>query len=402
MFKRLTETVPDGEINPQTTEDKKENLLRSCYETLIHLGDLSRYRATELNETKWGPAIKYYRVAETIMPNNGTSWNALAVISKQNHDPFLTIYNVYRSLSVEYPFPSGAANLKLEFNKLHEKHASVTATQVPQDAPKDWRYRFAMLHASCYSSDAFRDHEQLELEFLEQVSLELQAHPSQSLLKESCMLNIAAQSYAAGFPKGKCNSVVLSTCSYMVKEMRNAQRSLPRLQRLNLKTFGQILQSSVSHLEHQSHSNWLGEIVRNVASRLSDVVQRALPPLRLYSIWFLKEMVSFTTIADEAISDLTKDVLRQYVHTLNSLISTFPIDQLPRIEYLLDEDVDSMNFLPFSAEICRARYMSNGILKPKPPSTFRYSTTEEMLGRVRDFVEDGLRLAELRVGSALM
>ena len=43
----------------------------SCYRTLIRLGDLSRYRTTELEDPdkrRWGPAVGYYSLAGEIWP----------------------------------------------------------------------------------------------------------------------------------------------------------------------------------------------------------------------------------------------------------------------------------------------------------------------------------------------
>lgn len=51
---------------------------------LICLGDLSRYRANHLQLTDYTEACKYYQRAQELVPNNGTPYNQLAIVSIYN------------------------------------------------------------------------------------------------------------------------------------------------------------------------------------------------------------------------------------------------------------------------------------------------------------------------------
>ena len=93
----------------------------SCYQTLIRLGDLSRWRETQLatKYRNWGPAIGYYELANRIYPDLGTSHNQLAVIAQNDGNYFDVIYHLYRALAVAEPCLGSKTNLQIHFKKNH-------------------------------------------------------------------------------------------------------------------------------------------------------------------------------------------------------------------------------------------------------------------------------------------
>ena len=94
---------------PKTAEESlRTRILQSCHATLIRLGDLSRYRETELvaKDRNWGPAIGYYDLAMVIYPASGASHNQLAVIALADGNHLRATYHLYRALSAHEPHPS--------------------------------------------------------------------------------------------------------------------------------------------------------------------------------------------------------------------------------------------------------------------------------------------------------
>lgn len=87
---------------------------------------------------------------------------------------------------------------------------------------------------------------------------------------------------------------------------------------------------------------------------------------------------------------------KSYANTLTLLASTFPVDDLPAIDYLLEEDEDTLGFKPLANESTMRRYYreGSGIRKPKyhDHGIGTHHSSIEMLGRIRDLLLDGLQL----------
>ena len=172
---------------------------RSCYETLIRIGDLSRYRSTELAENKREPARSCYVQATRVFPNVGTAWNSLAVLNKQQDDHFSAIYYVYRSLVVDEPFPDGSGNLDLGFKAIRRKHDSRRGSYELKDI-------FTAVHASCYDGQAFENYGNLQATFLSLLEHHLAVPPETSTMitiEKICLTNMAALYYVENREAGK-------------------------------------------------------------------------------------------------------------------------------------------------------------------------------------------------------
>ncbi len=201
---------------PVLANDHLHDLLRrSCHSALIHLGDLSRYRETELQskERNWGPAKGYYDLATAIDPSSGASYNQLAVIALDDGDHLRAVYYLYRALMVENPFPTARGNLVLEFKKILDRQKKQTLIP-PQDAGKPgvglqaW---FVVFHASCYKGIEFKERGDLENEILSQLAVDLKERPLDSTLSKFTLINIAAEHLARQRREGKLHDRVFCT-----------------------------------------------------------------------------------------------------------------------------------------------------------------------------------------------
>lgn len=95
-------------------------LLRSVHSSLVFLGDLSRYREGDEQDSpkNWGPAIGFYNLAKKLVPELGSPHNQLAVIAKIGHSAFSFTYHLYRAVTVAEPFPESAKNIEIGVNKI--------------------------------------------------------------------------------------------------------------------------------------------------------------------------------------------------------------------------------------------------------------------------------------------
>lgn len=188
-------------------------MLQSCHATLIRLGDLSRYRETELvsKDRNWGPAIGYYDLAMVIYPASGASHNQLAVIALADANHLRTTYHLYRALSAHEPHPTAKNNLEIEFRKVMNAWAKRELIH-PEDAGIPGRALvpwFVYLHAQCYKGTDFPEHDELESEVLSQLAVDLKEHSLEGTLQKFCLINIAAEDLARKNSNGKLSDIVV-------------------------------------------------------------------------------------------------------------------------------------------------------------------------------------------------
>lgn len=184
--------------------------LLSYHQTLIRLGDLSRWRETQLvtKNRNWGPAIGYYDLANIIHPDSGASYNQLAVISLVDRNHLQATYHLYRALAVLEPHPSAKGNLEIEFKKINDawskgKSIVLNADQTSQGSDRTLIEGFIRLHAQCYNGADFADHDELESDLLGQLAVDLKERSLEGTLNKFALTNIAAEYFASIRLRGK-------------------------------------------------------------------------------------------------------------------------------------------------------------------------------------------------------
>ncbi|KAI2794043.1 hypothetical protein POX_a00633 [Penicillium oxalicum] len=381
-FESLSSTSPAA-----ITPDLRLRILQSCHATLIRLGDLSRYRETELASSKrnWGPAIGYYDLASVIYPASGASHNQLAVIALADGNHFRATYHLYRALSAHTPHPSAKGNLEIEFKKVMNAWAKRELIRpedqgVPGKALAPW---FVYLHAQCYRGHDFPEHEELESEVMSQLAIDVRERSHEGTLQKFCLVNIAAEDFA---------------------RTRSSEESVSNarmfFQRINVKTFFTLLQVLLVELERfagEESSNG-DQAPKNGPDKITVVARRILPALRHYSSWLLVTSDYLLASKEEQDSSLAiqiQEFWKIYAGTLTLLASTFDVVHLPEVDYLLEEDEESLGFAPLDQPATSRRYVGQGDrLKPRmnDPGVERSHPNIEMLYRIREFVIDGLDL----------
>ncbi|KAF2792551.1 hypothetical protein K505DRAFT_52114 [Melanomma pulvis-pyrius CBS 109.77] len=384
-------------LRKRISSSLKHQVLESCHQTLIQLGDLSRYRETELVEKdrNWGPAKGYYDLAAEIYPDSGHSHNQLAVISREDGNHFRSTYHLYRSLASRKPHPLAKQNLELEFKKiisawnkgeLINNHKSPDGSTAGR-ALVAW---FIRLHSKCYKGQEFAQHDELESEVLSHLAIELKERPLDHILQKIILINLAAEYFA--------------TVQMQAPEPpENIMRTYFYYLRLNVKTFFTLLQVLQLELERLSegddvtHQN--GDRTLHLSDKITAVARRILPGLRLYSTWFTRYWnVLNANVADTLTTVEVQELWKAYAATLTLLASSFPADQLPPDNYMLEEDTETIGFQPLvSPETMKLWYNNTDTdttMKQKWSDLERNHPNIEMLMRVRDLLVDGLTLMQ--------
>ena len=196
----------------EPSDQETQLILESCHATLVRLGDLSRYRETEIQskQRNWAPAVGYYDLAAAIKPSSGASHNQMAVIALADADHMRALYHLYRALSVQDPYPRGRENLDREFKKIFDRKSKDqlfprSSQHQPGDVLQAW---FLYLHARLDAGVNFLEHEEVENEVLTNLSVELKERSLDGLLNKFTLSNVAAQHLASNEAAGEHSNTI--------------------------------------------------------------------------------------------------------------------------------------------------------------------------------------------------
>ncbi|KAH7080828.1 hypothetical protein FB567DRAFT_551621 [Paraphoma chrysanthemicola] len=369
-------------------------VLQSCHQTLIQLGDLSRYRETELveqgKERNWGPAKGYYGLAAELCPEQGHAHNQLAVISREEGDHFRSVYHLYRSLASKIPYPQAKLNLETEFKRIisaWEKGQTINnhKSSDGNNAGRALITWFVRLHSRIFKNEEFAAHDELEGEVLSHLALELKERPLDSILPKIILINLAAEYFA---------TMQMQSDS----PPENIFRTYFYYLRLNVKTFFILLQVLQPELERISEAD---DVTRNgdrptqLSDKITAVARRTLPGLRLYSTWFLRYWpVLNANIAETLTIVDVQELWKAYAATLTLLASSFPVSELPVENYMLEEDTDTIGFQPLISPDTLKTWYDGDSMKQKWTDLERNHPNVEMLMRAKDLLIDGLFLSQ--------
>ncbi len=208
------------QLSTLTADDKVKvsaktahDILLSCHATLLHLGDLSRYRnVLRTKDRSWQSAITHYELANDLYPDSGNAFNQLAVISLSDGDHLCAVYYLYRALAVSEPNSMAEGNLVIEFKKIlsewesgNRRSGSGSTGQSMRSADTattltSW---FVRLHAKLYKGQDFPSHDELENEVLSQLSVLLKEQSLDGVLDKFVLINMAAEYFAGVRLNGK-------------------------------------------------------------------------------------------------------------------------------------------------------------------------------------------------------
>ncbi|EER27270.1 hypothetical protein D8B26_005826 [Coccidioides posadasii str. Silveira] len=344
-------------------QELRNTLIESCYSTFIRLGDLSRYYQTELvadpKRREWNHVVNYYALAGSIKPTSGIFHNQLAIIARAEADHLQATYYLYRALCATESHPTAPGNLEIEFRKILNAWSNGKLAQ-SKDEKESLISSFTFLHAMCYKGVDFAERDDIENEVLDQMAIQLiEGSLDGDLLQKFCLVNIAAEAHARTKPDTNGNAPTFFL-------------------QLNVKTFFTLLRVLLAEVE-----------------KLSKPICQILPALRNYSSWLVvNSFILVSKARDSPLGVQIKEFWKIYANTLTLLTSSFSVPDIPYLDYLLQEDRDTLGFSPLMQDGKSPRYVDEqGNIKPRsigPASVDRVKA--EMLFRVRELVTDGLDL----------
>lgn len=181
----------------------------------------------------------------------------------------------------------------------------------------------------------------------------------------------------------------------------NNQNALLQFMRINVKTFTTLLRTFNDDLRSMKVASGNEEEDVDLVKRLTPIARRVLPTLRLYGIWLLPATPLLAGVAEYEILKAAVDSFWHiYAQTIDLMAAVFPIwdlDDLEALGYLLEEDADTLAFLPLvddkTQKVWRDK-QTDGV-KPKwsDQGVAQASVEHEMLARIKDLLADGVSLA---------
>lgn len=165
---------------------------------------------------------------------------------------------------------------------------------------------------------------------------------------------------------------------------------------MNIKTFFRLLQILQPELETLSDGDDVKKQTAPQNDKVTAVARRVLPALRLYSIWFSRNwhFLNATNLADTLTTVDVQELWKAYAETLTLLTMTFPPQELPLDDYLLEEDVETIGFQPLFGDDTRRFWYNGEQLKKKWSDPGRSHPNIEMRMRIRALLIDGALLAK--------
>ena len=171
-----------------------------------------------------------------------------------------------------------------------------------------------------------------------------------------------------------------------------------------MKTFFTLLQIFSAELERTAGEDADNTSTASASKKISVVARRVLPALRHYSSWLLCVYDDLLMAAQKGANESPlavqiRELWEVYANALTLLTSSFDVVHLPEIDYLLEEDEETLGFAPLAKDATSRRYLdaANGVQKWRMDDggvggVERSHPSVEMLYRIRELVIDGLDL----------
>ena len=202
-----------------------------------------------------------------------------------------------------------------------------------------------------------------------------------------------------------CHNILLIIAG---SEQGEVHLLVPRayLLKLNVKTLDTMLALFSNELDKMNSPAYgfnVPSLPRKADDKVSVVMRRLLPSLVNYSSWLLTVAPGFTnhTSGDgpfpHAFANNVTGLWTTYAKVMSKLVNMFQPGDLPEIDYLLEEDEETIGFKPFQNRRLRSRYILGNHRKPDSGSVARHHPSKEMLGRVRRIITDGQQLVSMEV-----
>ncbi|KAI1085865.1 hypothetical protein F5B20DRAFT_567685 [Whalleya microplaca] len=383
-------------------------ILKSCQITLVHLGDLARYRCQLSDKPKgdrgksdkrsrpiFEQALEYYGLANIIDPEDGSAHHQLAVLYQLPGQHLDIVYHFHRAISIAKPHELGLGNLEREFKSLENPSSARRGPgkdrKDPSEAMISW---FVRLHAFFFQGEQFSQQSELEEEVLHRIEIAMKSDGDEALLRKMILINIAAYDVATEKVKAAWTMTGSQSCQFLLRFNIRTILALLRLLKTAL-----LDESAVTPIADSGSKDDESTVC------FSQRLLKLIPLFRVYMAWICisgTDLVKYQAYLEPYV----RDVYRFLADTLTLLNGR--IDQshpTTSSKYLLPEDNEALGLRPFCDPelplFLQAEAVLDSDLLPKKPKVRKprqqvfgrqYNPHTETIWRIRDIAFCGILL----------
>ncbi|CAK9786482.1 hypothetical protein CC85DRAFT_326070 [Cutaneotrichosporon oleaginosum] len=417
--------VPEAEEGdePPLSREEAEKKLGLVYKGLICLGDLERYKeqysekarrdardGVAQRDAKFDRAVMYYEVGRGLQPDNGMAFNQLAVIDGYLGDHFHCTYHYFRALAVRQPFPGGEVNLERVLKRAFDRWrvARHEGDASPADGLEAFRRDLLVICAILFLKASTSHVSHMSNVLCEQFARSLRARklPSETIVKTTamaigshwyCRLDASRGGPAAGADPAE---TAKAERRRLVEDL--SLRFLFTVYTALVSVTAVEVEEALAARAGEDESAIADEddddvdTVLALAARITAVVRRILPSLRIMSRW-LKSHLEYVNRAAHGSNPELRSTIEtfwtEYKRLMLGLARLFPLVQLPSLDGPLEEDVDMRGFLPLR------RGNAEESVEPQRADVH---PNEEQLMRIADLLVDVKLLMQTEAGASVL
>jgi len=170
--------------------------------------------------------------------------------------------------------------------------------------------------------------------------------------------------------------------------------------RLNVRTFNALLQILQAELVKllKKPNNVAAQNQPSPVPQITTNMHRVLPALRLYTLWLQKNVAVVACSVDSALEILQQKFWISYAKCLSLTAEVFPVETLCETSGMFEEDADTIGFKPLQCDQNNGIWAVGNLGQQEAVESER-DISREMLGRIRDLLVTGLKLAFDEVSS---
>jgi hypothetical protein len=171
---------------PRVLVPDKVPILMFVHRCFIFLGDLARYLQVHSDKRSkhWRLSKLYYQLALKLFPNYGNPYNQLAVIQTYENNHIAAVYMYFKSLVVEFPFPTALDNLIIILHRFKDRSVAPSLSD-------SFLHLLSLLLTKEPNATAFSEASPMFITMLES-SLAYRAELDFGLLFEILMISVSA------------------------------------------------------------------------------------------------------------------------------------------------------------------------------------------------------------------
>ena len=361
---------------------------KSCYNALIHLGDLSRYR---YQQTQKGldSGISYYNLAQKLNPHDGTAHHQMGVFYNEQSRHLDITYHFYRAAVCKNAHPNATMNLDVEFKRAlgpnFVNRLGNNNTLAPQEALKHW---FVRLHAHFRKGVVFNEYEELEKEVIHRLGRTWRSNETADALLQIVLVNLCAYHKARSRTLGECTTSDSQFCQFSLRLIVRTTLSLAEAVYLEITNLA----------DDRGRLSTDGNQAK--AETFPPALVKLLPLFRLTCGWMVyhhRDVVEYEKRLEPYINDMYRMVAKAQTQFSHTFGDTCP-NAAEIATYLLPEDEETVGLLAMDNDevfyALRFHYTKDGARKPLGRTTkTEEDRTKENWWRVRDILNCGVFLA---------